>query len=190
MQKKEARKVYKEKRINLSRSDRNKMDDLMLIQFQRLTFADTLHILCTYWPIEILGEFNPDILTRYLHFVHPGLQECFPKIDLVADTIAPILVNDETEYLNNKYNIPEPVDGKQIEPADIDIIFVPLLAFDADGYRVGYGKGYYDRFLPVCKSAVITIGFSYFDALDKIDDRTQYDVPLNYCITPHRLYEF
>jgi 5-formyltetrahydrofolate cyclo-ligase len=69
-------------------------------------------------------------------------------------------------------------------------VLVPLLAFDESGYRVGYGKGFYDRFLQQCRKDVLTVGFSYFDAIDKIEDTHQFDVPLNYCITPHRIYEF
>jgi 5-formyltetrahydrofolate cyclo-ligase len=69
-------------------------------------------------------------------------------------------------------------------------VFVPLLAFDNDGYRVGYGKGFYDKFLAKCRPDVLKVGLSYFDAIDTISDRAQFDIPLNYCITPQRIYEF
>jgi 5-formyltetrahydrofolate cyclo-ligase len=55
---------------------------------------------------------------------------------------------------------------------------------------VGYGKGYYDRYLKRCAQDVVKIGFSYFDAIDAIEDINEFDVPLNYCITPMRVYEF
>ncbi|HEX8461529.1 MAG TPA: 5-formyltetrahydrofolate cyclo-ligase, partial [Segetibacter sp.] len=73
---------------------------------------------------------------------------------------------------------------------EIDLVFVPLLAYDKRGYRVGYGKGFYDRYLSLCKPEVLKVGFSYFGPEESIDDTHQFDVPLNYCITPDNIYEF
>ena len=70
------------------------------------------------------------------------------------------------------------------------MVFVPMVAFDMKGYRVGYGKGFYDRYLPRCRPDVIKIGFSFFDPVDNIKDIADFDVPLNFCITPSRIYEF
>jgi 5-formyltetrahydrofolate cyclo-ligase len=69
-------------------------------------------------------------------------------------------------------------------------VLIPLLAFDRKGHRVGYGKGYYDRFLRTCRKDVVKIGFSYFDPVEKIEDASRYDVRLNYCITPNDIYRF
>jgi 5-formyltetrahydrofolate cyclo-ligase len=99
-------------------------------------------------------------------------------------------VNEETSYEENEYGIAEPVGGEEIHPEDLDAVFVPLLCFDEKGYRVGYGKGFYDRFLSSCREDVIRIGFSYFDPVPSIDDINDFDVPLNLCITPNKLYEF
>jgi 5-formyltetrahydrofolate cyclo-ligase len=67
---------------------------------------------------------------------------------------------------------------------------VPLLAFDEKGFRVGYGKGFYDRFLKQCKDGGIKIGLSYFNPIDTIEDAGEFDVPLNFCITPQKVYVF
>jgi 5-formyltetrahydrofolate cyclo-ligase len=118
------------------------------------------------------------------------LQVAFPKIVPETNEMIAFLTNDDTAFVENQYGIAEPVDAEELEATEIDIMFVPLLAFDEKGYRVGYGKGYYDRYLQKCREDVITIGFSYFDAVDNIEDTDQFDVPLNYCITPGKLYEF
>jgi 5-formyltetrahydrofolate cyclo-ligase len=55
---------------------------------------------------------------------------------------------------------------------------------------VGYGKGCYDRFLALCRPDIIKIGFSYFEPINEISDTDKFDIPLNYCITPERIYEF
>jgi 5-formyltetrahydrofolate cyclo-ligase len=65
-----------------------------------------------------------------------------------------------------------------------------MLICDTKGYRVGYGKGFYDRYLAHCRKDVVKIGFSYFDPVEKITDTDQFDVPLTYCITPQHIYEF
>ena len=109
--------------------------------------------------------------------VGPGLLEHF-------------LLTPDTELAVNKWGIPEPVSGPRISPKDIEVVFVPLLAFDKSGNRVGYGKGFYDRFLAQCKTQVVKIGLSLFEAEEKITDIDERDVPLNYCITPSQTYCF
>jgi 5-formyltetrahydrofolate cyclo-ligase len=65
-----------------------------------------------------------------------------------------------------------------------------MLAFDKQGYRVGYGKGFYDRYLKRCQPDVMKVGFSFFPPVDQIEDINANDVPLSYCITPHQIYAF
>jgi 5-formyltetrahydrofolate cyclo-ligase len=133
---------------------------------------------------------NTHLYTRYLEHIIPGLKVAFPVINFAALQMKAVLVDDDTEFVENEYGIPEPEAGEKIDEEEIDVVLVPLLAFDEQGYRVGYGKGFYDRFLKQCRADVITIGFSYFDAVTKINDTNEYDVPLNYCVTPHKVYEF
>jgi 5-formyltetrahydrofolate cyclo-ligase len=190
MTKKEIRKIYKEKRLQLSASERLKMDDLMLIQLQRLTFDEQVKTVMSYWPIELHAEPNTHLFTYYLEHHIPQVQLCFPVINFDTSEMKAIAVHEESDFVENKYGIPEPEEGDEISAIDIDLVLVPLLAFDKSGYRVGYGKGFYDRYLQHCKPGVITVGFSYFDAIDKIEDSNAFDVPLNYCITPQQVYEF
>lgn len=100
------------------------------------------------------------------------------------------LLTDNTILRKNQWNIPEPVDGLEVPPLKIDVVFIPLLAFDKLGYRVGYGKGFYDKFLKECREDVIKIGLSLFKPVDKISDTQKYDVPMDYCVTPEKVYIF
>ena len=70
------------------------------------------------------------------------------------------------------------------------MVFVPLLAYDKQGNRVGYGKGFYDNFLSKCKPETIKIGLSFFPPEDKIDDVFESDVKLNFCVTDSQIFEF
>lgn len=190
MTKHELRKIYKQKRLALSASDRLKLDDLLLIQLQRVAFSYDIKVVLSFWPLENHGEMNTHLYTRYFELAIPDIIVAFPVMDAPAGEMRAVAVNDDTEFVENKYGISEPRDGEEIEPEEIDLVFVPLLAFDKNGFRVGYGKGYYDRFLAQCRPDVVSIGFSYFEAVDKIEDTHQFDVPLDFCITPHKIYEF
>ena len=100
------------------------------------------------------------------------------------------LLTDNTKFQKNAYNIPEPVDGLEVPVIKMDVVFVPLLAFDVKGNRVGYGKGFYDKFLSECKPETIKIGLSFFDAEEIIEDASEKDIQLDYCVTPNRIYKF
>lgn len=100
------------------------------------------------------------------------------------------LLTDNTRLVKSMYGIPEPVDGIEVPANKIDVVFIPLLAFDAKGHRVGYGKGFYDRFLMECRPDVIKIGLSFFGAEEESIETNPTDIPLDFCVTPERIYSF
>ena len=191
MTKNDVRYIYKEKRLQLSLSQTEKMNDLMLIQFQRLVI-DIPALIMTYSPVKALNEFDPQGITDYCYFKNPEQQLFYPL--MIKNTknceISAVIVDDNTSFEVNKFGIEEPIDGIDMIPTEIDMFIVPLLGFDKKGHRVGYGKGCYDRFLKKCRKDCIKIGFSYFDAIEKIEDTDKYDVKLDYCITPERSFTF
>ena len=105
------------------------------------------------------------------------------KSDFETKTMTNYLLTDNSKLKINNYGIPEPFDG-------IDVVFIPLLAFDKKGNRVGYGQGFYDRFLHQCKKDIIKVGLSFFNAEDSISDTSLQDVKLDFCVTPEKIYEF
>lgn len=84
----------------------------------------------------------------------------------------------------------EPDKGLILDPRQIDLVLMPLLIFDVKGNRVGYGKGFYDRYLSQCRQDILKIGLSYLPAINRIEDVDPFDIPLDYCATPERLYDF
>lgn len=189
MLKAEARKIFREKRSLLSLKERMKNDDLLLIQLQTVGLP-FITFLLSYWPLEEAHEPNTHLFTDYLEFQNPEIVMCYPKTDFTSHAMQAIQTNDNTRFRKNQYNIYEPEDGEIVNPAGMDMIFIPLLAFDKKGYRVGYGKGFYDRYLPQCRSHCIKIGFCYFDPVDAIEDSNEFDVPLDLCVTPTTVYAF
>lgn len=111
-----------------------------------------------------------------------------PKVD--GRNLKHFVLTNTTELKENTWNVPEPTNGQEIAPKEIDVVFIPLLAFDNVGNRVGYGKGFYDTFLKQCNPNTLKIGLSHFEACEKITDVYDGDIGLDYCITPNRIYQF
>lgn len=189
MLKAEARKLFREKRKSLSPAERSKQDDLMLIQFQSVELP-FIHALLSYWPIEENNEPNTHLFTDYIEFRNPALKVLYPQSDFNTNTMQAIEVSADTAFEIKDHNIHEPLTGIVMDAGVIDMVFVPLLACDQQGYRVGYGKGFYDKYLELCRKDCIKAGFSYFEPVDKISDRHKFDIPLDLCITPQKVYVF
>jgi 5-formyltetrahydrofolate cyclo-ligase len=100
------------------------------------------------------------------------------------------LLTDNTVIKKNAYNIPEPIDGIEVPTTKIDVVFIPLLAYDTKGNRIGYGKGFYDRFLADCKPDVIKIGLSFFPPEEISFEVDATDVGLDFCVTPENIFTF
>lgn len=100
------------------------------------------------------------------------------------------LLTDSTELRTSSLGIPEPVSGLSVSPEVLDVIFVPLLGFDISGNRLGYGGGYYDRFLSQCRQDAKKIGLSFFGPLTQIPNIEETDIPLDGCVTPEQYYTF
>ena len=188
MLKEEIRKDYKLRRRKLSSTEKDKLEDLMLIQFQKLKLPQCM-ILMTYAPIEVQNEYDPYLAECYAMFKNPKIVFVHPCIDTTTESMIGYITNDETLFEENRFGVLEPTGGPKIFPEDIEVMFVPLLAFSKEGYRVGYGKGYYDAYIPNCNPKMIKIGFSFFDPVE-IDDVNGWDKKLNYCITPNKIYTF
>lgn len=189
MLKKEARKLYKEKRKAIIHSQKEKWDDLILIQFQTLNlpFIETLF---SYVAMESHNEIDPENIIRFLKFTNPELITAYPVCDLNDNTMKAVAACDDDEFTLNQFGTLEPCGNEELNTQDIDLIIVPLLCFDKKGYRVGYGKGFYDKFLAKCREDVIKIGLSYFKPINEITDRDEFDVALDYCVTPNQVFSF
>lgn len=189
MLKKEIRELFTKRRKAISAPEQIKWDDLMLIQFQSIDLPFINYVL-SFYPIEENKEVNTFIVTDYLHFKNPNLSICYPKTNMKENTMQAIVCHADSIFETNGWNIPEPTDSEVADPVDLDIVLIPMLAFDLNGIRVGYGKGYYDRYLKQCRRDCLKIGLCYFEPVEEVEDRHEFDVPLDLCITPQRTYVF
>ena len=187
MTKTELRKKYKDLRNKLS------LDE---IEDKSIAIANNLLEL-PIWDKEYYHIFlsileHKEVNTEFILSILSGKDKhiVLSKSDFKSVSMNHFLLTDSTIIKKNDWNIPEPVDGIEIPSYKMDVVFIPLLAFDKRGNRVGYGKGFYDKFLADCNPDTLKIGLSFFEAEDKIADVFENDVRLDYCITPNKSYTF
>jgi 5-formyltetrahydrofolate cyclo-ligase len=185
--KSELRLHYKKRRAELSDED---------IEAHSLAIANQL-LKLEIWNYSFyhlflsIAEHN-EINTDYILNVLSGKDKniIISKTNFETVSMTHFLLTDNTVIKKNKHHIPEPVNGIEISNDKIEVVFVPLLAFDKQGHRIGYGKGFYDKFLSQCKPDTLKIGLSFFEAEEKIEGIFDGDVALDYCVTPETIYTF
>lgn len=142
-----------------------------------------------FLPIERKKEINTyRIWEKAMSF---DAQVAIPKANMKTNELKQVLFESVDQLELSPMGIPEPKKGRVIAAEHFDYVFVPLLAIDKKGNRVGYGKGFYDRFLKKCSPRCTFIGMSHFDDIeDEIEGMDFTDIKLNACITPNKIYRF
>ncbi|MDN3491787.1 5-formyltetrahydrofolate cyclo-ligase [Winogradskyella bathintestinalis] len=187
MTKKEIRLKYKTLRQSLSESQ---IDDYSLAIANQLLRLDIWSK--SFYHIFLTIEEHKEINTDYILNILSGKDKniIISKSNFEDFSMNHYLLTDNTRIKKNSYNIPEPVDGIEISSSQLEVVFIPLLVFDKFGHRVGYGKGFYDRFLANCKPETLKIGLSFFEAEQEVLEIEENDVSLDYCVTPNQIYRF
>lgn len=183
------RKEFLERRMNILEEDLKQQTTSIASNFRKLILPPARYLL-SYNALVSRREFDVSVCEEILKEQNPIMRIAWPRIHIDMLDMEAGLVEKDGLFTKNRFNILEPISGDIVPPEQLDIIFVPLIAFDLRGFRVGYGKGFYDRYLAQCREDAVKVGFSYFDAIEYIEDINEFDVPLNFCITPRRIYEF
>lgn len=189
MLKTEARKAYKIKRASLNDAAIEEQSIAIANQFLKLK-QDILSEEKIYFHLFLSIEQQKEINTEhFLNILFAKNKEIVvSKSNFENNTLTNYLLTENTRLQTNKYGIPEPIDGIEVPISKLHVVFVPLLAYDKQGNRVGYGKGFYDNFLS--ETDAIKIGLSFFEPEDKIEDISSNDIALDYCITPKNIHSF
>jgi len=187
MLKKELRIKYKELRQHLSIEAIEEKSLAIANQLLKLDIWNNtyFHI---FLPIEEQKEVNSEYILNILQAKDKEI--VISKSNFETTSMKHFLLTDNTKIKKNNYNIPEPVNGLTVPTEMIDVVFVPLLAYDKQGNRVGYGKGFYDKFLSECKPNVIKIGLSFFMPEELIEDVYENDIRLNFCVNSEDIISF
>jgi len=139
--KKELRKEYIEKRERLSQEERELLSSKIVSRILSLPSFEKAKSVLLFCPHR--GE--PDITPLFSWVLKEGKALVLPKVE--GEDLKLIRVKQDTNLSPGAFCILEPRDGEEISPEAIDFSLVPGVLFDKVGYRIGYGKGYYDRLL-------------------------------------------
>jgi 5-formyltetrahydrofolate cyclo-ligase len=194
MDKKVLRSKYKVLRQSLTEEEIEDKSLAIANQLLRMDAVPSLKLVWNklYYHLFLTIEEQKEINTEYILQILAGKDKeiVISKCDFATLGMTHFLLTDNTKIKKNSYNVPEPIDGLEVPDAKIDVVFVPLLAYDKQGNRVGYGKGFYDNFLSKCKPETIKIGLSFFPPEEKIEDVSENDVKLDFCVTAEGIFEF
>jgi 5-formyltetrahydrofolate cyclo-ligase len=141
-----------------------------------------------FLPIYSKGEINTMLIIKYCW--KNNINVLVPVSNFEESTLKNAEFGPDTKTKQTKNNITEPIDPIWKKSDAIDVVITPLLAFDLEGYRVGYGKGFYDRFFASLHSDTKRIGISLFAPCSGIENITEQDIPLTHCVTPNKTYTF
>ena len=179
MNKTELRKLYKQKRNGLSEIEIQQFQETIYQQVFEIDFS-LIHTIHIFLSIERLKEINTNPIIDFLLLKKKSI--VVSVSDFSTNTLKHFLFDRHTELKVSSYGIPEPINAIEIDVKEIDLVFVPMLISDNKNYRVGYGKGFYDRFLSECRNDVKTIGLNFFKPIEMIEDTHEFDVPLEHVI--------
>ena len=204
MKKLELRKYYLSKRKAISAEEisikSQQIADLFFDNFD-LSRIKCLHI---FLPVTKHNEIDTWLIIRHIKsfsnagWVQNPASVRVEPINIVIPKIIPEKFElehylfDEKKLIENSWGILEPSgeNQKKILPEQIDLVIIPLLIFDINGNRVGYGKGFYDRFLQQCRPETLKIGLCLEEPIETIEDTNKFDIKMNFCITPNKIYRF
>ncbi len=188
MLKAELRKIYLARQKSLSPEERNERSRKITDGFFQNFDLSKIRFLHCFLPIARYNEIDTKQIFERIWREFPNTQTLVPRVDFHANEIENLRFTPETELIQNQWEIHEPVHDELIETGEIDLVLVPLLCFDRKGFRVGYGKGFYDRFLKNCRPDCLKIGLSYFAPVAEISDAQAFDVRLDFCVTPEKIF--
>lgn len=186
MKKAELRKIYLVRQKNLSPVERIEKSRAVAEHFFRFFDLTKIEFLHCFLPIEKYNEIETTFIFRKIWREYPKIETLAPRVNFQTGEIENLRYTPETELARNVWHISEPTGNELIETEKIDLVLAPLLHCDQRGFRVGYGKGFYDKFLSRCRRDCLKIGLSYFEPTGIIADVNEFDVKLDYCITPEK----
>ncbi len=176
------RKLYLQKRIGLSDAEFQRLNQKIVAHFFKAIDLSTMQVLHVFLPIEKQKEVNTWMIIERIRTQYPHISISIPRINNQSSTIENFYYEGADQLEKNTWGILEPKQGIPTPGAKIDAVLVPLLAFDRAGNRVGYGRGFYDKFLATlnCKK----IGLSFFPPVQSIEGMNDRDIPIDTIITP------
>lgn len=138
-----------------------------------------------FLPIRKNHEVDTWYLLRELH--RTGKKVVLSKTDFESRVMTHFSYSEEMKIEEDSFGIPTPVSGDLADFSNVQLVFIPLLAADKHGNRVGYGKGFYDQLLGEASATLKKAGLSISPPFDDFPFAEAHDVRLDYLVTHHEI---
>jgi 5-formyltetrahydrofolate cyclo-ligase len=189
MQKSELRKIYLEKMKSQTPTEREEKSRRIAERFFDEFDLKNIKFLHLFLAIEKFGEIQTEFIFRRIWREFPHIKTVVPRVDFSENLMRSVEFTEATKLSANKWEIIEPAGDEFVESKLIDAVLVPLLCFDERGFRVGYGKGFYDKFLTTWGENTLKIGLSFFEPIRKIADVNEFDIKLDFCVMSDKIWK-
>jgi len=186
--KSELRQDYRQLRKQLRGEEVNEWSRRIAKQVETwLEDQESLRHFHLFFPISKFNEVNTFFLLELLE--QQGKILYTSQVNREEDSLATLQLPADAVFFLDEWGIPIPQESLRVSSAKIEVVFVPLLAYNTSGHRLGFGKGFYDKFLTTLAQPVIKVGLSFFSPENALPVEA-HDIPLDYCITPDRIWAF
>jgi len=186
----ELRKIYATRRRELTEEEVQLASQKIAENFFREFPPQAGQTIHTFLPILKNREVDTRYIVQELREHHHQVQIAVPVANPADYSMTHFLLQPDTQIDTSRWGIPEPVNALPVPESEIGVVLVPLLVADLQGHRVGYGKGFYDRFLALLPQASLKLGLAFDAPIERIDDVTSLDLVLDGLITPQKVYRF
>ena len=190
MTKAELRKFYLNERLAISDQDLAQFNRDICDNFFNQVSLEQIKVVHSFISMENTKEPDTWMIINRLRKNFPNIRISIPRINVESLSLENFYYESPEQLKTNAWGIREPQYGESTLTTDIDMILVPMLIADQYGHRVGYGKGFYDKFLATCKASCIPVGLCFYEPVVRVEDTSDWDMPLKYCVTPIKVHRF
>ncbi len=172
----------------LSQAEYERRNVLLTDQLKIFLLQNDFQNIHIFLPIHKNKEPDTFLFIEYIWKNHPRIQIVTSISDIQHPEMHHYKIDESISITPNKWSIPEPQEAQLFPVDEIQAILVPMTIGSKSGHRIGYGKGYYDRFLSQCSEAIF-VGVSLAPFLDGDIFAESFDQPLDFMINPFEIIE-
>jgi 5-formyltetrahydrofolate cyclo-ligase len=185
LRKKSIRKQHLEQRALMSEHDYRMRSNAICTHLMEMADRSKARRVHAFLPI--VSRFEPNIIPALEHFISSGITVVVPIADAATRHMQHTLLTHDVEYEVGAWGEPIPKKVELVNVEHYDLIIVPMLSVDSKGYRLGYGKGYYDQFLTEVSGT--TVGICYDNERLEEVPIEKHDRPVTYVITEKQVFQ-
>ena len=186
--KSQIRLIYKSKRAQLGPEEREwRSEKIAEKTMGFLSGKPEVQHIHVFLPIKKMHEVDTLPLVEKLQ--RKGLEVYTSVSDFETKMMNVVRIIDHQGFVEGEHGIPIPTAAEGANREILQLVFIPLLAYDLEGHRLGYGKGFYDRFLASLRLDVLKVGLSFFPPEAEIPVE-EHDFPMDACVSPDQIIKF